>query len=407
MTIGWKEYKCAELFEQVSTTKLKVKTKDCNPIGKYPVVDQGREKLAGFIDDEKRVISVSSPVCIFGDHTRVIKWIDFDFVPGADGTKILSPKSITNPRFFYYLLQNIPLIDKGYARHFKQLKEASVRVPEKTEQKRIADKLDSVLAKVEAAQARLDKIPAILKRFRQSVLAAATSGELTRGYSGALWETTTLGSVLASGPQNGIYKPAKLYGKGTKIIRIDGFYNGQIVQWDTIKRVEIESFELAKWKLNLDDILINRVNSIDYLGKCGHVKSLPEDAVFESNIMRISLKDDVLPEYLAYFLSSPKGLARLRENAKHAVNQASINQNDVKSVIFEKPSIGEQKKIVSKVDELFEHANAVEKQFLSAKVRLDKLSQSVLKKAFQGELLTNSVDSNIEAIESSVEALNA
>lgn len=386
---------------------------DLSRVGFLAEYDEGKIDKYRLEEGDILFSHINSPI-----HLGKTALVSADIVlyHGANLLRLKCEKSV-DPRFFNYYCKYLRALGEfsKNAQHAvnqssinqKKLKAFELVAPSLEEQKRIADKLDSVLAKVEAAQARLDKIPAILKRFRQSVLAAATSGELTRGYSDASWETTTLGAVLASGPQNGIYKPAKLYGKGTKIIRIDGFYNGQIVQWDTIKRVEIESFELAKWKLNLNDILINRVNSIDYLGKCGHVKSLPEDAVFESNIMRVSLKDDVLPEYLTYFLSSPKGLARLRENAKHAVNQASINQNDVKSVVFEKPSIREQQKIVSKVDELFEHANAVEKQFLSAKVRLDKLSQSVLKKAFQGELLTNSVDSVIEAIENSVEALNA
>lgn len=278
---------------------------------------------------------------------------------------------------------------------FKEYETIEVPVAPRSEQKRIADKLDSVLAKVETAQARLDKIPTLLKRFRQSALASATSGELTKDWrlenDVNSWESTKVGNLLDNGPQNGIYKPSTFYGSGTKIIRIDGFYDGQLVDWNTIKRVNLEENELEKWKLKPDDILINRVNSIEYLGKCGHVKKLPEDAVFESNIMRISLKSDVLPEYLTYFLSSPIGLQRLRDNAKHAVNQASINQNDVKSVIFEKPSISEQKIIISKLSELLGHAIMIEKQYKAAKVRLDKLTQSILAKAFRGELLGTTV----------------
>lgn len=286
---------------------------------------------------------------------------------------------------------------------FKEYETIEVPVAPLPDQMRIADKLDYVLAKVEIAQARLDKIPTLLKRFRQSVLAAATSGELTKDWrmenNVDKWESTTIGELLNNGPQNGIYKPSTFYGSGTKIIRIDGFYDGKLVDWGTIKRVNLEEAELEKWKLNIDDILINRVNSIEYLGKCGHIKKLPEDAVFESNIMRISLKNVVLPEYLTYFLSSPIGLHRLRDNAKHAVNQASINQTDVKSVQFEKPTISEQKIIVSKLDELFGGVISLEKQYKAAKIRLDKLTQSILAKAFRGELL----GSDNQQIESELE----
>ncbi|ARP38123.1 restriction endonuclease subunit S [Vibrio syngnathi] len=259
------------------------------------------------------------------------------------------------------------------------------------EQIRIANKLDSILAKVDKAQARLDKIPAILKRFRQSVLAGATSGELTKAWRESKdlhWEVTSFGKLIKNGPQNGIYKPSKLYGSGTKIIRIDGFYDGKLSPWESIKSVQLENDELAKWKLKVDDILINRVNSIEYLGKCGHVDSLPEDAVFESNIMRVELDKSLAnPLFIKHFLSSPIGLMRLRANAKHAVNQASINQTDVKSVEIHLPNIEEQKLIVELVEAFLDKANKVEKQYLDAKARLDRLTQSILAKAFRGELV--------------------
>lgn len=176
---GWVEVKSNETFEQISTTNKKVKTKECFDTGLFPVIDQGQKIVAGYVDDESKVIEVVDPVCIFGDHTRIIKWVEENFVPGADGTKVLAAKEFLLPRYFYYQLRELELPDKGYSRHFQFLKQSKFRVAPLNEQIRIANKLDSLLAKVEAAQTRLDKIPTLLKRFRQSVLAAATSGELT------------------------------------------------------------------------------------------------------------------------------------------------------------------------------------------------------------------------------------
>jgi len=389
MTIGWKEYKCAELFEQVSTTKLKVKTKDCNPIGKYPVVDQGREKLAGFIDDEKRVISVSSPVCIFGDHTRVIKWIDFDFVPGADGTKILSPKSIINPRFFYYLLQNIPLIDKGYARHFKQLKEASVRVPEKTEQKRIADKLDSVLAKVEAAQARLDKIPAILKRFRQSVLAAATSGELTK----ELRANKEFGKVVCIGDltsdiRYGTSKKCDYDNELTPVLRIPNISNGGVDPND-MKYAKFDDKEFEKLSLKTGDILVIRSNgSVDLVGKSALVSEEYEGYLYAGYLIRLRLphSDYALPAYIDMALKSPQVRKVIELNARSTSGVNNINSKELASLSFPLPDVQEQKEIITKVSELFGKAEKMERKYLSGKASLDALTQSILTKAFSGKL---------------------
>lgn len=320
-------------------------------------------------------------------------------VEGVIGSTLvrIRPK-YSNKRYLHYFLKSqfgfINSNTKGTGiPHVDPAKLWSIPYPlaPHNEQKRIADKLDSILVKVDRAQARLDKIPGILKRFRQSVLAAATSGELTREWRGnkdADWETTVFGDLIKSGPQNGIYKPSSSYGSGTKIIRIDGFYDGNLSPWSTIKRVQLEETELSKWKLNVDDILINRVNSIEYLGKCGHVDALPEDAVFESNIMRVELdKARAIPRFIKYFLSSPTGLSQLRANAKHAVNQASINQTDVKSVEIQLPSIEEQMIVVNKVEALFLKADYFEKQYSDAKKLINKLGQSILTKAFRGELV--------------------
>tara|TARA_R110000851_G_scaffold98223_1_gene212648 strand:- start:12993 stop:14528 length:1536 start_codon:yes stop_codon:yes gene_type:complete len=391
LPLGWISLECGNTFEQISTSNIKVKTKDTNQEGLFPVIDQGANYIAGYVDDEESVIIIEKPVCVFGDHTRVVKWVDFNFVPGADGIKVLVPKAYLYERFFYYQLRHAEVKDRGYSRHFKYLKETIFKVAPLNEQIRIADKLDSILAKVDQAQARFDKIPSILKRFRQSVLAAATSGELTRDWRDneeSNWKTVIFGSLIKNGPQNGIYKHSSLYGGGTKIIRIDGFYDGVLSPWSTFKRVQIEHDELEKWKLNVDDILINRVNSIEYLGKCGYVNDLPEDAVFESNIMRVELdKSLVIPRFIKIFLSSPIGLSRLRSNAKHAVNQASINQTDVKSVEIQLPNLEEQAQIAHIVEELLCKADTFEKQYLEAKRFINRLTQSILAKAFRGELV--------------------
>ncbi|WP_038874858.1 restriction endonuclease subunit S [Vibrio jasicida] len=260
------------------------------------------------------------------------------------------------------------------------------------EQKRIVKKLDEVLAQVDTIKARLDGIPDLLKRFRQSVLASAVSGKLTEEWRGVgsepFGKQVKLGELLKDGPQNGLYKPSRFYGDGTKIFRIDSFYDGELVDWETIKRVDLEEQEVGKYRVNVDDVLINRVNSIEYLGKCALVRELPERAVFESNIMRMSIDTEkALPAFVTIFLRSIVGLQELRKNAKLAVNQASINQTDVKNCSLRLPKIEEQKEIVRLVDQYFAFADTIEAQVKKAQARVDNLTQSILAKAFRGELV--------------------
>ena len=91
--------------------------------GLIPVIDQGKEFISGYVDDASTVYEGDLPVIIFGDHTRIIKYIDFGFAMGADGVKVLSPTDLYLPKFLYFYLQAHPIEEAGYSRHFKYLKQ--------------------------------------------------------------------------------------------------------------------------------------------------------------------------------------------------------------------------------------------------------------------------------------------
>jgi type I restriction enzyme S subunit len=124
-----------------------------------------------------------------------------------------------------------------------KFEQTEVFLPPLNEQRRLAAKLDTTLAAVEACRQRLDGVAAILKRFRQAVLAAATSGELTREWREMQqheeWQTMTLGELISDGPKNGLYKPKTDYGQGVRILRIDNFYDGSITNWAQLKRLHL------------------------------------------------------------------------------------------------------------------------------------------------------------------------
>lgn len=272
------------------------------------------------------------------------------------------------------------------------IRKHEIPLPPLAEQKRIAQKLDALLAQVDTLKARIDAIPALLKRFRQSVLTSAATCELTSEWRATQGlddpVPTKLGELIRTGPQNGLYKPSSTYGSGTKIVRIDGFYSGELRDWHSLRSLQLDAREEQVWALNVGDILINRVNSIEYLGKCALVRSLPGPTVFESNMMRIAVDERVIePEFLMRALSAEIGRARLIANAKHAVNQASINQGDVKACSILVPTLSEQTEIVRSVEQLFAYADQLEAKVAAAQQRIDALTQSLLAKAFRGELV--------------------
>lgn len=148
-----------EVIKDASGGNKKTLQKDYLESGEFPIIDQGQKLIAGYTDDPERVCRVKPPVIVFGDHTRAVKYVDFPFAMGADGTKILVPKTESDTKYLYYAIRAINLENAGYSRHFKFLKETKIPLPPLPEQKRIAailDAADALRAKRRESLAQLD-----------------------------------------------------------------------------------------------------------------------------------------------------------------------------------------------------------------------------------------------------------
>ena len=167
------------------------------------------------------------------------------------------------------------------------------------------------------------------------------------------WKIVKIYDVIIDGPQNGLYKPSIFYGNGVPILRIDCFYNGMVTDIAKLKRVVVTDEELRRFQIHEDDIVINRVNSRSHLGKCALIPGLSEKTVFESNMMRLTVdKTKILPLFLSKFLTTPFVKKQILNSAKDAVNQSSINQNDVNNFELFLPPINLQYKFVSIVEQV-------------------------------------------------------
>jgi len=275
---------------------------------------------------------------------------------------------------------------------YKEYETIQIPLPPLAEQERIVDKVDKLFAKHEKIKKALDRIPQLLKAFRQQVLTQAVTGKLTEqwreGKDLEEWQSLLLKDIIEGTPKNGAYYPQSNYGSGVKIIRIDNFYDGDLKDWEKVKLVQASFEDIDTYGIEYNNILINRVNSIQYLGKCLLFKLKDVQCIYESNMMKIVLKPEVIyPDYAKIFLNSNIGLTELRQNAKHAVNQASINQSDVMNVNIPIPPIKEQQEIVRQVESLFAKADAIESRYQPLKAKIDNLPQAILHKAFKGELV--------------------
>ncbi len=156
MKAGWQTTPFEDCIEQVTYT-TKIQRKDFLSEGAFPIVSQEEDLINGRWENEADLFKVERPLVLFGDHTRSFKYVDFDFVLGADGVKILKPKTFLHPRYFYFQLQTAKLESLGYARHFRLLKEHSVSYPDFAEQHRIVTLLDEAFADIATAKANAEK----------------------------------------------------------------------------------------------------------------------------------------------------------------------------------------------------------------------------------------------------------
>jgi type I restriction enzyme S subunit len=163
----------------VSDFGKKVQTKEVIDEGLYPVVDQGKVFIRGYCNDPNRVIHVSEPIILFGDHTRETKFIDFDFVVGADGVKLLQPLYL-DPRYYYLALRWLPLDSRGYSRHFKLLRAAVIPLPPLAEQARIVAKVNELMAVCDRLDGQLQE-----RETRHTVLTRAALARFTEAPTSA------------------------------------------------------------------------------------------------------------------------------------------------------------------------------------------------------------------------------
>jgi len=233
-----------------------------------------------------------------------------------------------------------------------------------------ADALRKLRAQADGRTARL--IPAL---FHQMF------GETGDGKSH--WPVRTLGELISNGPQNGLYKHSSSYGSGIPILRIDAFYDGEVEDLSALKRLRATPDEIQRYGLHKNDIVINRVNSSEYLGKSALIPDLPEPIVFESNMMRFTVTtENVEPGYLIRFLQTTDAKRHILGRAKHSINQSSINQEDVKCMPVPVPPLAMQKEFAKRVTEI----RAMEAEQTASRTRLDALFQSMLHRAFNGDL---------------------
>ena len=266
-----------------------------------------------------------------------------------------------------------------------QFKDLNIPLPPIAEQQEIVRQLDVMLAQVEQIKTRLDAIPAILKKFRQSVLADAVSGKLINQDFSSLGFLKLESLILDSG--NGLSKRKGDSGNEVTVLRLADFKDAQRV-FGNERSILLTEKELLKYKLLQNDILVVRVNgSVDIAGKFILHKDNEKDEAYCDHFIRLRIdQQKLLPEYLLYIANEGSGRDYLVNSLSTSAGQNTINQASIKGLQLRVPEIKYQDMIIQTVEKLFKHSFKIEETVLSTQKRVNLLTQSILAKAFSGEL---------------------
>ena len=318
-------------------------------------------------------------------------------------------------RYWFYQLRFLPLNQLNRATAIPGLnrKDAysqEIALPPLAEQKAIADKLDTLLAQVENTKARLERIPQILKRFRQSVLAAAVSGQLTEEWRSGdnpeqiFKKLGEAGIEVKTGPFGSALHKSDYVNGGIPVINPMHISDGTIKPSDAMTISHQKYTSLEAWHLRKGDVVVGRRGE---MGRASVVES-DESQLCGTGSMILRVGEDALPKYLEIILRSPTAVSYFN-SASVGSTMVNLNQKVIKNLKVYFPSLSEQTEIVRRVDQLFAHADRIKQQVNNALARVNNLTQSILAKAFRGELTEQWRKDNPELIsgENSAEALLA
>lgn len=274
-----------------------------------------------------------------------------------------------------------------------------IPIPPLPEQKRIADKLDALLARVDACRERLDRVPTLLKRFRQSVLAAATSGELTREWREARgleldgWTNSTVGQVI-EGIEAGLNvqceeRPPAHSERG--LVKISA------VTWGTYDDNESKTLPRSaevpeRSRIRTGDFLISRANTLDLVGACVVVHQVTRPVFLSDKVLRLVMPGAWKP-WLLLVLQSPAGRHEIEDRARgNQLSMRNLSQVDLRELCIPIPSPDERDEIVRRVGLLLGFAGEIERRCRVGRAIVGRLAQSSLAKAFRGELVPQDPD---------------
>jgi type I restriction enzyme S subunit len=371
---GWEWKEFSKVFNTPTSKPYQIQKTEYLESGLLPIIDQGKEFIIGYTNSVEKKYSNEDNCIIFGDHTRQIKYIDFDFVIGADGTKILKEKdkNTYDLKFLYFQFLSKKIESLGYSRHFKLVKEMFFAIPPLPEQKRIVSKLDLLFKKIDKSielhQKNMDEANAFMGSVLNEVF-----GELEEKYS-----KIPLFDVADVNRGKSKHRPRndkKLFGGIYPFIQTGDVRNAN-------KYIDAFTETYSEFGLSQSKLWQKGTICMTIAANIGDVAILNIDSCFPDSVVGIySINNS--NNFLYYFLLT---LKQQLESQATITAQMNINLKVLQTIGVPLPPLPIQQKVVEYLDSISEKMEKVKSIQKEKMESLKALKASILDRAFRGEL---------------------
>ncbi len=368
MRVDKTKWKKSLIKDSIKTLKVKdaVQKKDYLLTGKYPIISQEKDFISGYCNTEDNLNKNLGEVVIFGDHTRIVKYVDFDFCVGADGVKVLRPSDNLSAKYLYYFIKwsNIP--SNGYSRHFKFLKEVEIKYPkDKPIQQAITTELDAIQMIINGDKAQL----ADLDTLAQSIF-LNTFGDPIANPKG--WEVKKLHELVKESCTltYGIVQLGDEYPTGVPVVRsID--MSSSIIRLSNLKKVAPSIAEKFKRTTLVGDEIF-----ISCRGITGIV-SLASPELKGGNITRglVSVRLEIGEKYFVYYCIKMPQLNDLIQSQTKGATLRQINVKDIRLLPIIFPPLSLQHHFAIQVEAIENQKELLRQQLTDAETLMAERMQ--------------------------------
>lgn len=397
----WEVVEFEQCINKGHTRVGKVKQQEYKECGKYPVIDQGQSLIAGYWDGEKDVYQGKLPVIIFGDHTRNIKYVNFPFVAGADGVKVLVPNTLTiYPMFFYFALINLKIPNRGYNRHYSLLRESRIPLPPLSEQQKIA----AVLSSIQEAKEKTEAVISAAKGLKKSMMKYlfihgpvptqeaedVLLQETEIGIVPKLWTMQKLEDIFDVQQGKQLSAKEKKEGKIRK-----PFLRTSNLSWGYINIANVDemyftSKEFEKLRLKEGDILVCEGGDV---GRTALYRGEIKECAYQNHLHRLRpKKGNVCVEFFVFWMEYAITQLHLYIHTANKTTIPNLSASRLKSFTLPLPPLPEQQKIAFILSAIDEKIEAEE----SKKQALEDLFRSMLHNLMTAKIRVNNLKIDID-----------